>query len=50
MATVTDPLTIRLTFMPYADGHYRIIVAAPHYDGKQDAHTVALRRFRQELT
>jgi alpha-L-fucosidase 2 len=41
MATVTDPLTIRLTFMPYADGHYRIIVAAPHFDGKKDAQAVA---------
>lgn len=34
---VTDPLTIRLSFMPYEDGHFRIIVAAPHYDGRLDA-------------
>ena len=34
---VTDPLTITVSFRPFADGHFRIIVASPHYDGKQDA-------------
>lgn len=34
---VTDPLTITVSFKPFADGHFRIIVASPHYDGKQDA-------------
>jgi hypothetical protein len=38
---VTDPLTIRVSFMPYEDGHFRIIVAAPHYDGKLDAQAAA---------
>jgi alpha-L-fucosidase 2 len=33
---VTDPMTITVTFTPYADGHFRILVAAPHYDGVQD--------------
>jgi alpha-L-fucosidase 2 len=34
---VTDPLTVRLSFMPHEDGHFRIIVTAPHYDGTMDA-------------
>jgi hypothetical protein len=33
---ITDPMTITVTFTPYADGHFRILVAAPHYDGEQD--------------
>jgi alpha-L-fucosidase 2 len=37
---VTDPLTISVSFKPYEDGHFRIIVASPHYDGKLDARTV----------
>ena len=40
-ATVTDPLTITISFKPFADGHFRIIVASPHFDGKQDALTSA---------
>ncbi|MGH2509554.1 MAG: glycosyl hydrolase family 95 catalytic domain-containing protein, partial [Ktedonobacteraceae bacterium] len=36
-ATVTGSLTVTLSFMPYADGHFRIIVAAPHYDGRENA-------------
>jgi len=40
---VTDPLTVRLSFMPYEDGHFRIIVAAPHYDGGLNAHAVVQR-------
>jgi len=38
---VTDPLTATVTFKPDADGHFRVIVASPHYDGKMDALTVA---------
>lgn len=34
-AVVTDPLTITISFKPYEDGHFRILVAAPHYDGRQ---------------
>ncbi len=40
-ATVTDPLTVTISFKPYPDGHYRIVVAAPHFDGKADPQTVA---------
>jgi hypothetical protein len=40
---ITDPLTVRLSFMPYEDGHFRIIVAAPHYDGRLDAQAAVKR-------
>lgn len=33
---VTDPMTITVSFIPYADGHFRILVGASHYDGMQD--------------
>jgi alpha-L-fucosidase 2 len=49
-ATVTDPLTVTVSFRPYPDGHFRIIAAAPHFDGKEDAQTVvrpALSETRQ---
>ena len=32
-AVVTDPLTVTVSFTPLPDGHFRIIAAAPHYDG-----------------
>ena len=35
-AAVTDPLTITESFKPYPDGHFRIFVAAPHYNGQQN--------------
>jgi alpha-L-fucosidase 2 len=37
-ATVTNSLTVTLSFTPMPDGHFRILVAAPHYDGSGDAH------------
>lgn len=40
-ATVTDPLTITVSFKPFQDGHFRIIVAAPHYDGAGNVKDVA---------
>ena len=40
-ASVTDPRTVTLSFKPDADGHFRIVVAAPHYDGKGDAQSIA---------
>jgi Glycosyl hydrolase family 95 catalytic domain len=36
-AKVTNPLTLTLSFTPMPDGHFRILVAAPHYDGSGDA-------------
>jgi alpha-L-fucosidase 2 len=38
---VTDPLTVTVWLRPYSDGHFRIVVASPHYDGKLDALAVA---------
>ena len=40
-AEVTDPLTVTVKFKPDAQGHFRVIAAAPHYDGKMDSLTVA---------
>jgi alpha-L-fucosidase 2 len=42
-AAVTDPLTVTVSFKPQEDGHYRVIVAAPHYDGSGDARDIAVR-------
>ncbi len=42
-AAVTNPLTITVTFKPYQDGHFRIIAAAPHYDGSGDTDSLASR-------
>ena len=32
-AAVTGPLTVTVSFKPHEDGQFRVIVAAPHYDG-----------------
>ncbi len=42
-AVVTDPLTITLSFTPFADGHFRVIVAVPHYEGAGSASEIAHR-------
>ena len=42
-AAVSDPLTVTVSFKPSEDGHFRIIAASPHYDGKGDAEAVAGR-------
>ena len=39
-AAVTGPLTISVSFRPFKDGSFRIIVASPHYDGKEDAEAI----------
>ncbi|MGH9585809.1 MAG: glycosyl hydrolase family 95 catalytic domain-containing protein [Acidobacteriaceae bacterium] len=44
-ATVTNPLTITVSFRPYPDGHFRVLVASPHYDGAQNP----LRNVRSAL-
>jgi alpha-L-fucosidase 2 len=41
-AAVTDPLTVTVSFKPQEDGHFRVIVAAPHYDGTGDAGKIAV--------
>jgi hypothetical protein len=40
-AAVTDPLTVTVSFKPYADGRFRLIVASPHYDGNGDPQSIA---------
>ena len=42
-ATVSGPLTITVSFKPFADGHFRIVAAAPHFDGHGDAAAIAAR-------
>ena len=42
-AAVTDPLTVTVSFKPFADGHFRIIAASPRYDGSSDAPAIAGR-------
>lgn len=40
-ASVTDPLTVTVSFKPKPDGHFQVIVAAPHFDGKGDSQAIA---------
>lgn len=42
-AEVTDPLTITVRFTPYPDGHFRVLSAAPRYEGKGDVDSMASR-------
>jgi alpha-L-fucosidase 2 len=42
---VDDPLTVTVSFKPFADGHFRIVVASPHYDGTAVAEQVADQAF-----
>lgn len=42
-AAVTDPLTVTVSFKPFEDGHFRVIVAVPHYDGSGDVEKIADR-------
>jgi alpha-L-fucosidase 2 len=44
---VTDPLTITVTVTPEADGHFRILVAAPHDDGTEAASQLLEQGFRE---
>lgn len=49
-ADVTDPLTVKVSFRPYPDGHFRILVAAPHYDGSVDAFSAAAPHLAPQAT
>ena len=42
-AVVTDSLTLTISFTPFSDGHFRVIVAAPHYDGTGRASEIVRR-------
>ena len=48
VAAVTDPLTVTVTFKPYANGHFRVVVAAPHYEGTGDGVRIATKAFTPE--
>jgi alpha-L-fucosidase 2 len=48
LAAVTDPLTVTVTFTPYADGHFRVIAAAPHYDDTGDEIHLAAKALMPE--
>jgi hypothetical protein len=47
-AAVTDPLTIIVSFKPQEDGHYRVMAAAPRYDGTGDARDIAVKALSPE--
>ena len=40
-ASVTDAFTVTISFKPYEDGHFGVIVASPHYDGRGNAQEIA---------
>ena len=42
-ASVSDPLTVKVSFRPYPDGHFRILATAPHYDGSGSGVEIAAR-------
>jgi alpha-L-fucosidase 2 len=46
--SVADPLTVIVSFRPYADGHFRILAGAPHFAGGQDAYALAQRAVSEE--
>ena len=47
-AAVSDPLTVTVSFKPNEDGHFRVIAAAPHYDGTGNAGEIASRALSPE--
>lgn len=42
-AAVTDERTLTVRLLPDASGHFRVLVAAPHYDGKPEPEMAAAR-------
>jgi len=43
-ATVVDANTVAVTFRPFADGHFRIFVAAPHFNAQSGAAAIVARQ------
>jgi len=41
LVRVKDSRTIEISFKPYPDGHFRVVVAAPHFDGRLSPSKVA---------
>jgi len=47
-ASVTDAHTVAVSFRPYSDGHFRILVAGPHFNAESGpAATVATQSLRK---
>jgi hypothetical protein len=46
--SVVDPLTVVVSFKPFADGHFRLLVGSPHFDGQQEAFAAAQHALTQE--
>ncbi len=40
---VTDSLTITISFKPFEDGHFRVVVGLPHFEGKGDPQSIAAK-------
>jgi hypothetical protein len=40
---VTDSLTITVSFKPFEDGHFRVVVGSPHFEGKGDPQSIAAK-------
>ena len=46
--SVTDPHTVSISFRPYPDGHFRILIAGPHFNAEAGpAATVAQQSLRK---
>lgn len=41
VAKITDSRTVAISFKPFIDGHFVLRVASPHFDGAQNAATLA---------
>ncbi len=41
-----NPLSFTVSFRPFADGHFRIFVAAPHYNDREMLHSVVAHAWR----
>ncbi len=39
-ARIIDSRTISISFQPYPDGHFRVLVVAPHFDGREDMFSI----------
>ncbi len=42
-ARIIDSRTISISFRPYPDGHFRVLVVAPHFDGREDMFSIVRR-------
>ncbi len=42
-ARIIDSRTISISFRPYPDGHFSVLVVAPHFDGREDMFSIVRR-------